>query len=226
MVFEVNTSTLDSVDGSAELIIGNTKVIASVSGPIEPKARQELPNMASLEIVVRPSVGVSSTREKLIEDKLRSLLQGVILRYKYPRQLIQIVVQFLITDYNSTFGTKNDFTNNELNAAINCCYFALIDAGIGLKHSFASVSLCSIKDEFFFNPTLEQLIKSDSHHVVGFSIENKEPKDLIILESQGEFVESQLFTIIEKSVGECSNIHEKQRDIIADKIHRDYIWKA
>ena len=81
----VNTSLLQKSDGSAELLLGSTKVIASVTGPIEPKARQELPNQASLEILIRPAVGLATTREKLLEDKLRSLLQSIIVRFKYPR---------------------------------------------------------------------------------------------------------------------------------------------
>ena len=124
MSFKVNTSVLSNADGSAELTLNRTKCLVSVSGPIEPKVRQELPTQASLEIIVRPAHGLSTTREKLLEDKLRSLLQSLIIRYKYPRQLIQIVVQFLVVD------EEPEYTCNELNAAINGCYFALIDSHI------------------------------------------------------------------------------------------------
>ncbi|RLV95766.1 Exosome complex component RRP46 [Spathaspora sp. JA1] len=213
-------STLDNADGSAELVIGNTKVIASVSGPIEPKQRQELPNQASLEIIIRPAKGLSTTREKLLEDKLRALLQSIIIRYKYPRQLIQIVVQFLATDEDSKF------TANELNAAINCCYFALIDADIGLYSSFASVVTCINQDKTLIkNPTGQELAKSDSHHVVCFSIEEAHANKVLLLESQGEFSQSELFNLLSESVNSAEELHTQQRTYLKQKLDQDYIWK-
>lgn len=221
MVFHVHTSVLGNSDGSAELTVGNTKVITSINGPIEPKGRQALPTMASLEIVIRPSVGVSTTREKLLEDKLRSLLQAVIVRYKYPNQHIQIVVQFLITD--STNG--NEYTSKELDAAIQCCYFALIDANIYLNCSFASISLCLIDGKVITNPSYKQLLQSDSHHVVCFSIEDQKPQKVLLLESIGDFSESELFQVISSCADDCVEVHQQQRKVIGDKIEKDYIWK-
>lgn len=61
MSVELRTSILENADGSAELTIGGTKVITSISGPIEPKQRQELPNQSSLEIIVRPATGLPTT---------------------------------------------------------------------------------------------------------------------------------------------------------------------
>lgn len=221
MSFQVNTSVLSQSDGSAELTIGLSKVIVSVTGPIEPKARQALPTLASLEIIIRPSIGLSTTREKLLEDKLRSLLQRVIVRYKYPRQHIQIVVQFLITDSSG----NNDFTSNELNAAINCCYFALIDANIYLHTSFASASVCIKDDTIIRNPTFQQLITSDSHHVVCFSIEDRKADKVLLVESLGDFKDSDLFEVISETANDCQDIHIRQREIIEEKINNDYVWK-
>lgn len=56
----LETSVLSQVDGSATWQQGQTKVIASVSGPIEVKARDEVPTAATLDLVVRPAVGLSS----------------------------------------------------------------------------------------------------------------------------------------------------------------------
>lgn len=219
MSLQVKTSILDNADGSAELIIGNSKVIVSVCGPIEPKQRQELPNQASLEIIVRPSTGLSTTREKLLEDKLRSLLQSIIIRYKYPRQLIQIVVQFLIID------EPTEYTCNELSAAINCCYFALIDADIALNSSFASVVSCYNLGNLINNPPGDVLATSDSHHVVCFDIVEEKANKVLLLESQGEFTEEELFNFISKSVTVAEELHTLQRKFIKEKIDKDYIWK-
>ncbi|EGW33128.1 uncharacterized protein SPAPADRAFT_136405 [Spathaspora passalidarum NRRL Y-27907] len=219
MAFQVQMSVLDNSDGSAELIIGNTKVIASVSGPIEPKQRQELPNQASLEIIIRPAKGLSTTREKLLEDKLRALLQSIIIRYKYPRQLISIVVQFLVTDEDPKF------TANELNAAINCCYFALIDADIALYSSFASVVSCITENKLIQNPTGKELSQSDSHHVVCFNIQEGKADKILLLESQGEFVQEELFNLLSESVSNAEELHTLQRKYLKEKIDQDYIWK-
>jgi exosome complex component RRP46 len=224
MSFTVKTSLLDRSDGSAQLVIGKTKVVTSVTGPIEARARQELPTQAALEIVIRPAVGLATTREKLLEDKLRSLLQAVIIRYKYPRQLIQIVVQFLTTE--GTSSKSNEYTNNELNAALNACYFALVDANIALYSSFVSLSISLCDNKIIYYPTLAQLQASDSHHVVCFSIEDRKANKLLLLESQGDFKEDELFHMISEAVTECENIHEKyQRKYIADKVEKDFIWK-
>ncbi|ODV81982.1 ribosomal protein S5 domain 2-like protein [Suhomyces tanzawaensis NRRL Y-17324] len=221
MSHQVETGVLSRSDGSAQLTIGSTKVITSVNGPTEPKARQELPNLASLEIVIRPAQGLPTTREKLLEDKLRSLLQTIIIRYKYPRQLIQIVVQFL-----SSEGKSNVFTNNELSAAINCAFYALIDANIALNYSFAAVSVSLNEGKYLKDPAWKQLSESDSHHVICFSIQDGKAEKLLLLESQGDFSEEEVFDTIAKSVAECEKVHQDQRKFIGEKIDRDFIWKA
>ncbi|CAH2352808.1 exosome complex component Rrp46p [[Candida] railenensis] len=222
-----STSILSQVDGSAQLLLGPIKVLASVTGPIEAKARQELPTLASLEIIVRPATGVSSTREKLLEDKLRSLLQSIIVRHKYPRQLIQVVIQFLSSDSDHSANAKA-FTSNELNAAINCVYFALIDANIALFSSFASVSLCILpsSDSFILNPTIAQLNESESHHVICFDIKDKQADKILLVESQGSFSEKQFYLAIDEASKECETIHNKyQRHCIVEKIREDFVWK-
>ncbi|KAG5421600.1 RRP46 [Candida metapsilosis] len=218
MSFHVSTSVLSNADGSAELTINGTKCLVSVSGPIEPKTRQELSTQASLEIIVRPSHGLSTTREKLLEDKLRSLLQSLIIRYKYPRQLIQIVVQFLVVD------EQPEYICNELNAAINGCYFALIDADLALYSSFASTSVCINQNNLIKDPTGDVIATSDSHHVICFSIEDGKANKLLLLESAGDFKEPQLFDLISKSVSTVEELHQLQKKIIESKIEKDYIW--
>ncbi|KAI5955861.1 RRP46 [Candida jiufengensis] len=219
MSFQVKTSLLDNADGSAELILNNTKTLVSISGPIDPKPRQELPQQASLEIIIRPSQGLSTTREKLLEDKLRSLLQSIIIRFKYPRQLIQIVIQFLIID-ESPF-----FTCNELNAAINCCFFALVDADLAIYSSFASIVACYNQGNIIFDPPGDVLETSDSHHVICFNFKGDNVENLMLLESAGSFTESELFDLISKSVKYVEGIHQDQRKYISNKIENDYIWK-
>ncbi|CAX43877.1 exosome 3-_5 exonuclease complex component, rRNA processing, putative [Candida dubliniensis CD36] len=263
----LRTSIIDNADGSAELSIYNNndsnnsnstssssttttddnsiiKLITSINGPIEPKQRQELPNRASLEINIYPSIGLSTTKEKLLENKLRSILQNnIIINYKYPRQLIQISIQFLISNNNSNGGSNssNGMMTNlfDLNALINCCYFALIDANIAMNYSFVSIIIIidhqgnliipfekneyEYEYEYKFKYDLQDY---DSIHLCCYSIIQNKVDKLLLLESQGNFNESQLFNVLDKSINQVEKFHNNiHRQFINDKINNDYIWK-
>lgn len=234
--FSLDIGVLDQVDGSARLTAGATRVIVSVTGPIEPKPRQELPTQASLEIVVRPSRGLASTREKALEDLLRSVLQLAIVRFKYPRQLIQIVVQFLASDIDSEglivvagdlSASGADYTTNELSAALNCCYFALVDANVALYNSFASISLAIEKNEIVLSPTLRTLQASSSHHVVCFDIRERKAGKILLVESEGSFTEDELVSVVESASAQCERIHKSfQRPMVEDMVRRDFVWQS
>lgn len=234
--FTVSSTSLTQVDGSARLSAGNTSLIASVTGPIEAKLRHELPTQASLEIIVRPATGVSATREKFMEDYLRLVLQLVIVRFKYPRQLIQIVVQFLTSDSDAEGLDAVDggascgkyYTTNELCAAINCLYFALVDAKVALYESFAAVSLATsnsgVLDVF---PSLKLLQDSRSHHVVALGIRDARASKILLVDSHGSFSEDELVQVIEKASSVCEKIHKRiQRPAIEKDVASDYIWQS
>lgn len=234
---QAKLSELTEVDGSARLTVGNTIVLVSVAGPLEAKPRQELPTQASLEIVVRPSRGLSSTREKVLEDLLRSVLQLVIIRHQYPRQLIQIVVQFLTTDLDregaivisgDTAASGGAFTSNELSAALNACYLALIDANVALYNSFAAVSVAIDQDgKCIETPSLKQLQNSSSHHVVCFDIRDQKSHKILLVESNGTFSEEELIQVIELAATATQKIHTScQRPLVEDKVKLDFIWSS
>lgn len=234
---QVEISPLNRVDGSARLLFGATKVIASVTGPIEPKRRQELPTEAALELIVRPSRGLSSTRETVLEDALRLVLQLVIVRHKYPRQLVQIVVQFLATDLDSEAGVivagetaaaGADYFANELVAALNCCFFALVDANVELFTSFCAVSYVVLPGgELVLLPLLKQLKASESHHVVAFGIQKARASQVLLVESSGKFDEEKLVDVIEAASDECTRLHnEVQRPAVAEKLRADFTWTS
>ncbi|ODQ77806.1 hypothetical protein BABINDRAFT_163193 [Babjeviella inositovora NRRL Y-12698] len=219
------TSLLNRVDGSSQVESGATKVLCSVTGPIEAKSRQELPTAAALEIIVRPAVGVSSTREKLLEDKLRSVLSSVIVRHIYPRQLIQIVVQVLQA------GESAEYTVRETAAAINASFLALIDANVALHTSFSATCLAaptaqSPKEKFILSPTADELKKALSNHVVAYSIVNGESEKLLLSDSNGSFTEAQLYHVLDVGAAECELIHKKFRQTAKEKIEHDYVWQC
>ena len=53
---------------------------------------------ATVEVVVRPAIGVPTTTEKLQEQLLRTAIEPVILGGMMPRTLVQIVVQIVKDD--------------------------------------------------------------------------------------------------------------------------------
>ena len=104
---------LHRADGSARVVQGETAVLAAVYGPAEVKASQELcdrslqpqgsmkplsyfflcSSRAALELVVRPESGLSSPRERLLEQLVRSCCQASVQTHLHPHTAISIVLQ-------------------------------------------------------------------------------------------------------------------------------------
>jgi exosome complex component RRP46 len=58
---EVTLTHLNRADGSATYTHNGFSLIGAVNGPIEVQRRDEIPDEATLEVNVRPAVGVGST---------------------------------------------------------------------------------------------------------------------------------------------------------------------
>ncbi|KAG1206417.1 hypothetical protein G6F35_011225 [Rhizopus arrhizus] len=138
---------LSRADGSAKFEFGTTSVICSVSGPVEVQMRDEKLDEATVEVIVRPAKGVRATKEKLIENTLRTTFEPIILGGMMPRTLVQITVQV----------TKDD--GSVLAASINAIALALLDAGIPLKYMAAAVTCMfdSKTCEVVLDPTAVEL---------------------------------------------------------------------
>ena len=55
---ETKIGLLERPDGSSSFSDNGYSVLAAVNGPIEVQRRDELPEEAALEVIVRPSAGV------------------------------------------------------------------------------------------------------------------------------------------------------------------------
>ncbi|ODV98040.1 hypothetical protein PACTADRAFT_47862 [Pachysolen tannophilus NRRL Y-2460] len=243
LIYEAKLSVLNRVDGSAQLSISSRKdldegelgIICSITGPIESKARQESPQQSNLEISVMPHIGVASTREKLLEYKLKLVLDRVIDSFEYPRQLIQIVLQILNKpnyEDDTTIGSDdmNDFFSlNDLNGCLISTYLALIDSGISMKSSFLS-SCCIINsnNQLTTDFNKNDLINSKSAHLIVYDLRNGKCNNLIYSESIGEFDEQIFFkNVLDKCKKEIENLNTKViKNCITEKFKNDYIWKA
>ena len=79
-------------------VLGTTKVLVSINGPIEVQRRDELIQETTVDIQFRPVSGLASPHEKILELQLREFVQSVILKNLNPRSLVQIVVQVVSID--------------------------------------------------------------------------------------------------------------------------------
>eukprot|EP00930_Biecheleria_cincta_P083046 TRINITY_DN7268_c0_g1_i3.p1 TRINITY_DN7268_c0_g1~~TRINITY_DN7268_c0_g1_i3.p1 ORF type:complete len:234 (+),score=35.43 TRINITY_DN7268_c0_g1_i3:72-773(+) len=115
-------------DGSARFKFGSTTVIAGVFGPREPKSRaRELFDRATLDVVVRPRVGIPGAVERQMESHLAHLLNHTIIHTDYPRTQISVVLQLVSCDGSIAA------------AAGNAAFLALLDAGVAMRATVLNV---------------------------------------------------------------------------------------
>lgn len=215
----IETGYLSQVDGSAHYKTSTTTVLCSVTGPIEPKSRQELPTKLALELIVRPSVGVPTTREVLIQDKLNSILNQIIVGHLYPRQLCQITFQIL-----ESGETMQYFNVKELIACVNAATLALIDSAIALQSIAVGVVVAVTYDnKYIIDPSND--IMQNSRSVHGLVLElidgSKSVKNVLLLDSNGEFDETTLFKVLEIGEESILKLSKQFRKVVENQVRRN-----
>lgn len=220
MSITASTGILNHVDGSSEFESHSTKVVCSVTGPIEPKARQELPTQLALEIIVRPAKGVPNTREKLMEDKVRGVLTPLIARSLYPRRLCQITFQIM-----EAGEPELEFSQRELSCCINAAVLALVDSGIGLLAMASSVPLAMIDGQLVVDPNSQQLQQSHSVHTLALEVTegSKNVQNILLLDSTGDFTQTELFQVLSQGEERCLTLVQELRAVLVDRINSEII---
>lgn len=118
-------SPLHGADGSATYSQNGYTVIGAVNGPLEVSRRDELPEEAAVDVIVRPAAGVGGLynypsistvkllicavlgiRERHLESILQSTLRQLILVHNFPRTLIQVTLQITTTPENENASSK------------------------------------------------------------------------------------------------------------------------
>ncbi|RUP50164.1 ribosomal protein S5 domain 2-type protein [Jimgerdemannia flammicorona] len=195
--FSSSQNLLNRCDGSAQFQFDKTAVLVSITGPTEVKFRDEKLDRASLEVIVRPLTGLSSTKERVLESVMRSTFANVILTGLHPRTSIQIVAQVMKDDGCVSVGViavcllvvcgvRYDKLDNSSaksltsiayfglhqvqSAAINATTMALLDAGIPMNALVGSVTCMVGKEdgEILMDPTMEELSRARSIHTFAF----------------------------------------------------------
>lgn len=148
---------LHRADGSAKFSQGHTCVLASVYGPMEVPLRLERADRATLQVVVKPKVGLPGIAERRMEGLILHVMNQVVLTTLHPRSLISITLQTLCDD------------GSLLSCAINAACLALLDAGVALRTCVAAAT-CSVAvgGGVALDPLLEEEKTSSSSFTFAF----------------------------------------------------------
>jgi exosome complex component RRP46 len=96
---QISFGDLERADGSCTLSQGQTKVLCAVYGPVEPRnIKQERMDRAFVEVICRPSQGISGPNDRAIEVFIRDIFEQVIMIALHPRTRISIVLQVVHND--------------------------------------------------------------------------------------------------------------------------------
>ncbi|KAK9369725.1 ribosomal protein S5 domain 2-type protein [Lipomyces kononenkoae] len=229
------TSFLYRVDGSASWKVGTSHIIVSVSGPIEVNKRDELPDVATVEIVVRPDTGVTSTREQFLQDRIRKVFATVIVLDLHPRTLIQIVVQIVQSGDSKMLNTMT------LSASINATYMALLDAGVPVRSTVSATSIIYYKTQadevsswpggvgVLIDPSRTELerIEQDimSVHTVAYELKGGKIERLVLSESVGSFTEDQVLEAYDSAAKICQSTNETMREAVINGVQQKSRWR-
>ncbi|KAM3086598.1 exosome non-catalytic core subunit rrp46 [Clarireedia jacksonii] len=183
-------SPLPRADGSAEFSQNGYTVLGAVNGPIEVQRRDELPEEAAIDVIVRPAAGVGGTRERHLEAILQSTLRQIIHIHNFPRTLIQITLQITNTPENYNAWSKLVQASSNLPllpALLQTSVLTLLSASIPLSMTMTSVLLALNDTEtgrsIIENPTPLQCQDATSIHIFAFTSHG----DLLVAESEGPF---------------------------------------
>ncbi|MBR9681474.1 MAG: exosome complex exonuclease Rrp41 [Candidatus Altiarchaeota archaeon] len=141
---QIKMGVVPNADGSAEVIFGKTRVIATVYGPRELHPRHQVINERarvrvrydmmtfSVEDRKRPGPG---RRETEISKVLAEALTRVVITEKYPTRAIDVFVTVVQADASTRV------------AGLNAASLALADAGIPMRDLVVSLSFGKSYDE-------------------------------------------------------------------------------
>ncbi|KAI8614547.1 exosome component 5 [Chytriomyces sp. MP71] len=199
-------SPLSRSDGSARFSFGGSAVLASVYGPKEVKLRDEQLDVATVEVLFRPLIGLSGTTERLYEKTLREIVEGVVLRYLHPRTCVQVTLQVMSDD------------GCILSCAINAAILALLDAGVALKNMVASVT-CVIDQEgqLLLDPSAKEAKEAASTHI--FTFDNV-TDDIVNVVSMGVYSVENYKSACELAQQACASIQAVYRQTLEEKINK------
>ncbi|KAF1847154.1 uncharacterized protein K460DRAFT_413952 [Cucurbitaria berberidis CBS 394.84] len=211
---EVTLTHLNRADGSATYTHIGYSIIGAVNGPIEVQRRDEQPEDATIEVNVRPAVGVGSPKERHLETLLHNTLRSIILTRLIPRTLVQITLQIRsLPEEDDSTGVNTSLTI--LPHLLHTALLALLSASIPLRTILTSVLIAvpssaspNTSSTPLLSPTANELLRAKpvrSIHVFAFSGDRK----LLLNESDGTFSYAEWAEACEKAEEVCCGEEEE-----------------
>ena len=110
---------------------GETKSLASISGPIEVRPALENPSQATLDVQIRPLPGIPGTDAKALATTLKAIFAPALFLAHHPRTLVQVVAQALCgSESGRGTGSAGRGWNASLTASlVNATAAAFVNAG-------------------------------------------------------------------------------------------------
>ncbi|EFX03110.1 exosome complex subunit [Grosmannia clavigera kw1407] len=174
---QARLATLPRADGSATYSHGGYTVTASANGPIEAQRRDEDPDAANIDVVVRPAAGVGGPSERNHELILQKTLQDIVLVQEFPRCTIQVVLQI-------QSAPENDYANTKLNQPGLAAVLALLSASIPMRTIATAAAVAIMPGSIISSPSPRDAAAAQSLHVFAFSGQDDK---LLLAESEGAF---------------------------------------
>ena len=160
--FDAGSGLLSRADGSGSFGYGTQTSLASVTGPIEVRLRDEITDSATLQFIFVPLDGSAGIAAGALGTELLNLFKPVVLLHHHPRTQIQVTVQTtsvppaaaaIAIDSSSSsapllLGPDTAILVSEVAAAINASTMALLDGGIPMKATVVAAS-CAVMHPAF-----------------------------------------------------------------------------
>ncbi|XP_074163004.1 exosome complex component RRP46 isoform X1 [Sminthopsis crassicaudata] len=173
--FACEQNLLSRPDGSASFLqgfllprpsAGDTSVLVGVYGPAEVKVSKEIFNKATLEVILKPKIGLPGVAEKSRERLIRNTCEAVVLGTLHPRTSITIALQ-IVSDAGSLLA-----------CCLNAACLALVDAGVPMRALFCGVT-CALDPDgaLILDPTAKQ--EKEARAILTFALDSTEQKLLM-----------------------------------------------
>ncbi|KAJ8607100.1 hypothetical protein MRB53_040536 [Persea americana] len=185
---------LDASDGSGRWSTAYEKTlytaVTSINGPIEVRIKDETVGRATLEFQLLPASGLTSPRERFVEELITRALQSVILLGLYARSQIIVTTQLVSP------VTPDDILTS-IASIVNSVSLALLDANLSTNSVLASARIKS----------------GDMDAVVVYAFP---AVDLVLIESIGTMERSQMGMLLESGEIAARGVYEQLRESEVD----------
>ncbi|XP_046891407.1 exosome complex component RRP46 isoform X1 [Hypomesus transpacificus] len=182
---------------------GDSSVLAGVYGPAEVKISKEIYDRATLEVVIRPKVGLPSVMERAREQCVRETCEASLLSTLHPRSSLTLILQVVHDD------------GSLLSCFLNAACMALMDAGLPMSCLFCGVT-CAIDTEgqIITDPTLTQ--EKESRALLTFAIDSTEHR-VMMSSTKGSFSVHELQQCIAVSQKASEKIFQFYRESVRQR---------